>query len=73
MYGWNLQKPTKQDENDTTILSLHLVPFCQLCLVFLSCVHRRVMEDSGVTVVLGVQSMYVDVQGESVMLWVAAE
>ena len=73
MYGWNPQKPTKQDENDTTILSLHLVPFCQLCLVFLSCVHRRVVEDSGVTVVLGVQSMYVDVQGESVMLWVAAE
>ena len=27
--------------------SLHLVPFCQLCFVFVSCVHRRVVEGSG--------------------------
>ena len=26
---------------------LHLVPFCQLCFVFVSCVHRRVEEGSG--------------------------
>ena len=28
MQGWNPQKSTKLD---TTTLSLHLVPFCQLC------------------------------------------
>ena len=28
--------------------SAHLVPFCQLCLVFVICVHRRVVEGSGV-------------------------
>ena len=27
--------------------SLHLVPFCQLCLVFVSYVHQRVVEGSG--------------------------
>ena len=28
--------------------SLHLVPFCQLCFVFVSCVHSRVVEGIGV-------------------------
>ena len=28
--------------------SLHLVPFCQLCPVFVICSHRRVVEGSGV-------------------------
>ena len=27
--------------------SLHLVPFCQLCFVFVSFVHSRVVEGSG--------------------------
>ena len=26
--------------------SLHLVPFCQLCFVFVSCVHSRVVKGS---------------------------
>ena len=32
LYGWNPQKPAKQDGNNTTTLShLYLVPLCQLC------------------------------------------
>ena len=33
--------------HNTFTPSLHLVPFCQLCFVFVSCVHRRVEEGSG--------------------------
>ena len=42
--GWNPQK-----SNKTTIL--HIIPtsvqFCQLCLVFVICMHGRVVEASG--------------------------
>ena len=34
--------------HNTFTPSLHLVPFFQLCLVFVSCVHRRIVEGSGV-------------------------
>ena len=34
--------------HNTFTTSLHLVPFWHLCFVFVSCVHRRVVEDSGV-------------------------
>ena len=33
--------------HNTFTPSLHLVPFCQLGFVFVSCVHRRVEEGSG--------------------------
>ena len=33
--------------HNTFTPSLHLVPFCQLCFVFVSCVHMRVEEGSG--------------------------
>ena len=32
--------------HNTFTPSLHLVPFCQLCFVFVSCVHSRVVEGS---------------------------
>ena len=44
----------------TYVPSLHLVPFCQLCFVFVSCVHRRVEKGSG-RVLLCV--MHFDVHG----------
>ena len=47
--------------------SLHLVPFCQLCVC---CVHRRVMDGNGVGSAGCV--VHVDVYGEWVVLWVAA-
>ena len=50
--------------------SLHLVPFCQLCFVFVSCVHRSVVEGSGEGIAGCV--VHVDVHGECVMLWVDA-
>ena len=50
--------------------SLHLVPFCQLCFVLVSCVHRKVVEGSGEGSAGCV--VHVDVHGECVMLWVAA-
>ena len=49
---------------------LHLVAFCQLCFVFVSCVHRRVVEGSGEGIAGCV--VHVDVHGECVMLWVDA-
>ena len=59
--------------HNTFTPSLHLVLFCQLCFVFVSCVHRRVVElvegsgegSAGCVV-------HVNVHGECVMLWVAA-
>ena len=47
-------------------IPIHLVPFCQLCFVFASCVHSRVVEDSwkGIAGCL----VHVDVHGE----WVDA-
>ena len=62
MQGWNPQKPTKLDRNDTT--SHFTVTYTH---VFVSCVQRRVVEGS----VMG-STMHVDVHGEGVMLWVAA-
>ena len=41
-------KQTTWDDPSIFSPSLHLVAFCQLCLVFVSCVHRRVVEGSGV-------------------------
>ena len=49
---------------------LNLVPFCQLCFVFVSCAHRRVVEGSGEG--SGGCVVDVDVHGECIMLWVAA-
>ena len=46
------------------------MPFFQLCFVFVSCVHRKVMEGSGEG--SGGCVVHVDVHGECVMLWVAA-
>ena len=41
-------KQTTWDDPSILSPSLHLVAFCQLCLVFVSCVRRRVVEGSGV-------------------------
>ena len=48
----------------------HTSGTCQLCFVFVSCVHRRVVEGSGEGSAGCV--VHVDVHGECVMLWVAA-
>ena len=40
----------------------NLVPFCQICFVFVSCVQRRVVEGSGVGI--GGCVVHVDVHGE---------
>ena len=56
--------------HNTFTPSLHLVPFCQLCFVFVSCVHRRVVVGSGEG--SGGCVVHVDVDGECVTLWVAA-
>ena len=45
------------------------MPFCQLCLVSVICVHREVVEGSGLGSAGHV--VHVDVHGE-VMLWLAA-
>ena len=52
MYGWNPQKPAKQDGNDTITHSHHLYILCHfanysLCLL-VTYVHRGVVEGSGV-------------------------
>ena len=47
--------------HNTFTPSLNLVPFCQLCLVFVSCVHRRVVEGSGEGIARCV--VHVDVHG----------
>ena len=49
--------------------SLHLVPFCQLCFVFVSCVHRRVVEGSGEGIAVYLCTLMCM---ECVVLWVAA-
>ena len=36
-----------QHHHNTLTPPLHLVPFCQLCFVFVSCVHIRVVGESG--------------------------
>ena len=53
MQGWNPQKPAKQDENDSTILSQHPYILCYFVNYGLCLVHERVVEVSG-WVVLGV-------------------
>ena len=60
---------TNVGATDTFPPSLHLVPFCQLCLVFVSCV-QRVVEGSAVGSAGCVE--HVGVHREWVMLWVAA-
>ena len=60
----------RERHHNTFTPSLHLVPFCQLCFVFVSCVHRRVVESSGEG--SGGCVMHVEVHGECVTLWVAA-
>ena len=62
--------------HDMTYLHL-LVPFCQLCFVFVRCVHRRVVEGGGEGCGRywegsGGCVVHVDVHGECVTLWVAA-
>ena len=39
---------SNQGRDDTFTPSLHVVLFCQICLAFVSSVHRRVVESSGV-------------------------
>ena len=58
--------------NDTTILSHHPYTSCAILptMLCVSCVHRRVVEGSGVDSAGGV--VHVDVYGECVMLWVDA-
>ena len=56
--------------HNTFTPSLHLMPLCQLCFVFVSCVPRRVVEGSGEG--SGGCVVHVDVDGECVTLWVAA-
>ena len=51
-------------------IPIHLVPFCQLWFVFVSYVHKGVVEGSGVG--SGGCGVHVDVHGDGVMLWVAA-
>ena len=60
--GMNPHEPTKLDGNDITILSHHPHILCQLCFVFVSCVHREVVEGS----VVGSAGcgVHVDVHGE---------
>ena len=55
--------------NNTFTQFLHLVPFANYAL-FVSCVHRRVVEGSGEGSAGCV--VHVDVHGECVTLWVAA-
>ena len=57
--------------HNTFTPSLHLVPFCQLCFVFVSCVHRRVTVEGSGEGSSGCV-VHVDVHGECVTLWVAA-
>ena len=63
-------QPNKMRTTPQHTPSLHLVPFCQLCFVLVSCVHRRVVEGSGEG--SGGCVVHVDVHGECVTLWVAA-
>ena len=44
--------------------SLHLVPFCQLCFMFVSCVHSRVVKGSWEDIAGCI--VHVDVHGECV-------
>ena len=58
--------------HNTLTPSLYLVPFCQLCFVFVSFMHSRVVEGSGEGSGGWVCVVHVDVHGECVTLWVAA-
>ena len=50
---------------------IHTIPTsCAILQIFVSCVHRRVVEGSGEGIAVCV--VYVDVHEECVMLWVAA-
>ena len=51
----------RERHHNTFTPSLHLVPFCQLCFVFVSCVHRRVEKGSGEGI--AVCCVHVDVHG----------
>ena len=59
------------NEMGTTPQHIHTIPtscaICQLCFVFVSCMHRRVVEGSGEGSARCI--MHVDVYGECVMLW----
>ena len=63
-----LKNQAKQDENNmhhnTFTPSQHLVPFCQLCFVFVSRVHSRVVEGGWESIAGCV--VHVDVRGERV-------
>ena len=58
-------QPNKMEQHHNTFTpSLRLVPFCQLCFVFVSCVHSRVVEGSWEGI--AGCAVHVDVHGECV-------
>ena len=67
----NFTQQWSVNQGDRISVHVHLVPFCQLCFVFVSCVHRRVVEGSGEG--SGGCVVHVDVHGECVTLWVTAK